>query len=806
MVKLYILPIMKNLRDLFPAIILLIALSFTSGDLYATHVMGGNITYRCTGPNTFEIELRLYRDCSPGTATLPASLSIQVSGTSCPATVSLTRIIGPGNDITPLCPGWPSPCQSPNPAIPIGVEEHIYRGVMTVSPSCTNWTLSYSLCCRNSDITNGQKDQNFYISTQLQTGVTPCNSSPQFANPPVPFICIGQEFNFNHGAIDPDGDSMSFSIVPCRISATGPVSYVTGLSATQPFHSNTPITIDPRTGNISLTPSINQIGVICVKVEEWRNGVKIGEVIRDIQIIAVNCTNDPPTASPISHDQNNWGPNFDTAICPGQTLSFKVFSKDPTPFQSITMSWNQGISGATFNITPGQYPIGTFLWTPTAQNVGFHFFTVTVKDDGCPLVSQNTFAYSIEVRDPYISIPDDVAICDGEAFTLGPNDVFSTVDFDQFMWIPQTGVNPSNSPFATFTPNVSTTYTLAASNGFCHASDTMRVHVDQRPVVSIGNTPPICLGDSATITLTGTAAAYDWNTGATGTSIKVGPTQTTTYIVTGRSNFGCVRHDTVTLVVNPLPVADAGLDKQVCSGENVVLDGSGTGPTYRWEPAGLVPDPNVAQAVASPTAAGNVTFTLTVTDINGCTAVDEMTLSVTDQPQLNMTPDTIINQGESVWLTSGFSGASTYLWSPDKFLVAPSTVNDEDIEVAPTEDITYTVTVTDANGCVSVDTVMIRIRPGTVHVPSAFVPNSQIPENRKFYPLASGLVTLEYFRVYNRWGQMLFESYQSGIDTGWDGTFKGEEMPPGVYTWVLKGVDRLTEEAYIQSGNVTLIR
>ena len=776
--------------------------------------MGGDLTYKCIGQDSFLVRLALYRDCSG--ISMGTQHTVRFSSPGCTdILVTVLLVPGSGKDITPLCPNWPSPCSGGSSSqLPVGVEEYIYEGILVIPPSstCEKWLMSWTSCCRNPAITtiSSPGSQSFYIHGDLYRGTAggndpncPRNSSPRFANVPVPFVCVGQDFFYNHGVIDPDGDSLHFSLVPCRTTnVSTSVPYISPLTATQPLQSVTPITIDPRTGTIRFTPSTTQVGVLCVRVEEYRNGVKIGEVIRDIQIIVISCNNQPPIATPI-----NGGTKFDTAICPGQGISFDILSSDPTPFQTVTMTWNQGIPGATYNISAGQYPTGTFSWNPTTADIGFHFFTVTVKDDGCPIIAQNTFAYSIEVRDPQIRVPNDLAICDGGIIGFDSSQVWMSVDFNQYTWTPATGVANPNQLYTTFNPTVSTTYTITATNGFCTATDTLRVNVDAKPTISITPPQPICLGDSGTITVTGNAAIYTWSNGMTGATIKVAPTQSRQYIVKAESAFGCVSFDTTTLIVNPPPIANAGPDKSVCVGNSVLLSGSGTGNQFRWEPAALLNNPNIAEPAATPATPGaTVGFTLTVTDANGCSSTDDMSVFVLDLPQLNVTPDTVVNYGESIILTSGYPGASAYLWQPDLYLVPPSLVTDEEIEVAPTEKITYTVTVTDANGCISTDSVTISIRPGEVFVPNAFVPNSQVPENRKFYPIATGLITLEYFRIYNRWGQLIFESYTTGIDTGWDGRFKGEEAPPGVYTWVLKHTDKETDEVKVLSGNVTLIR
>jgi len=108
-----------------------------------------------------------------------------------------------------------------------------------------------------------------------------------------------------------------------------------------------------------------------------------------------------------------------------------------------------------------------------------------------------------------------------------------------------------------------------------------------------------------------------------------------------------------------------------------------------------------------------------------------------------------------------------------------------------------------ANGCRSRDSVIITLLAGVIEIPNAFTPNLD-GKNDKLELLYAGLVEIEFFRVYNRWGEVIFETIDPAV--GWDGTFKNEDQPAGVYTYLIKGIDPTTNETYIKSGNVTLIR
>ena len=142
-------------------------------------------------------------------------------------------------------------------------------------------------------------DQNLYIQTcTLDNTLSPCNNSPSFLNDPVPFFCVGQQVNYNHGVIDVDGDSLVFSSSQPLGGAGSGVPYSGGLSAGNPFVvSGGPFSINSVNGDIRFTPSQQQIGVMAIRVDEYRNGALIGCVTRDMQFTIIPCNNTQPTAS-----------------------------------------------------------------------------------------------------------------------------------------------------------------------------------------------------------------------------------------------------------------------------------------------------------------------------------------------------------------------------------------------------------------------------------------------------------------------------------------------------------------------------
>ena len=304
--------------------------------------MGADLTYECLGGNTYKIRLSFYRDCF-GVAE-PTDAIINISSASCGQNFDITcyKIPGTGQEITPICASVSTTC---NGGSFTGIQEWIYEGTVTLPMQCTDWVFSFNLCCRNAAITTitTPDTDTFYIYATLNNTISPCNNSPVFSNKPVPFVCVGQQFCFNHGAFDADGDSLVYSLITPYQDPVTTVSYILPNSATQPLNSVPAMQFSTANGNICMTPQQIEVTVMAVLVEEYRNGVLIGSVERDIQVTVVVCTNSLPTLSGM--DGTN---NFTATICANQPFCFDVLSDDVDAGQNIFVDYDQEHSGGYF--------------------------------------------------------------------------------------------------------------------------------------------------------------------------------------------------------------------------------------------------------------------------------------------------------------------------------------------------------------------------------------------------------------------------------------------------------------------------
>jgi len=564
--------------SLFNIVMVLSFLMLGSQNAKATHAMGVDLTYICTGPNTFAMTLNIYRDCNG--INLGSNATISYTGASCSGSVTATRVSE--TDITPMCPTQTSACD--NGSGTFGVEQHTYTATITVPPGCTDLVFSWRLCCRNNAITTLVGSPAMYAEAHyFDTSVIPCNDSPIFLNPPASFSCIGNQVFYNHGAVDFNGDSLNFSLIDCLENNGNVVNYSPGFSGAAPFGPTIPVTIDPLTGAITFTPNVLHVAVLCVLVEEYRNGVLIGSVMRDIQFQVLPCTN----ISPLISGVNNQGVDsvdFITTTCFGTQLCFDVVGTDANLGDVLTMFDNGAIANSSFTVSGPGVPsnndiTGTFCWTPTAFDIGTHTFTITIQDDACPLVGSNTFTYVVIVQanpnDPVDAGPD-VSICVGDtasllATTISPN-------AQSYSWSPAIGLSDPTSPGTQAYPPSTTTYTvtLLYTDG-CSSTDVVTVTVEDDPALSASpNGINVCASSSITLAATtdgigmdfywthlsgGTCTMFpDSSTGViTGASSQLAVTMCsdtgvyTFQVITTNPFTGCSTSEIITLTIGVVP-------------------------------------------------------------------------------------------------------------------------------------------------------------------------------------------------------------------------------------------------------------
>jgi gliding motility-associated-like protein len=269
-----------------------------------------------------------------------------------------------------------------------------------------------------------------------------------------------------------------------------------------------------------------------------------------------------------------------------------------------------------------------------------------------------------------------------------------------------------------------------------------------------------------------------------------------TIVITVESG-GCITGIGDSLVINVhdyLPLTITPIDTVICPGASYTIIAEGAS-TYSWSPGETLNTTSGDEVIATPEESPTV---YSVTGTLG-TCVNTVTSTVELSPPLaNAGNDTTIIISESAVLDA--SGGTSYSWTPTSTLSNPNIANPI---ATPTVTTTYTVTVTDANGCVSSDEVTVFVSNDPIIVfPNAFTPNGD-GINDLFSMINRGILAGFNLQIYNRWGELIFES---NADAGaWDGTFNGEEQPVGNYVYVFNASD-FEGNTYNAQGYFTLVR
>lgn len=450
-----------------------------------------------------------------------------------------------------------------------------------------------------------------------------------------------------------------------------------------------------------------------------------------------------PTASIIGND----------TICNGTPASL-------TGGGGGTYSWNTGATSSNINVTP---------------NVD-STYTLIVDIGGC----KDTVAHTVYVNQlPVVSVTGNDTIC------IGDSTVLTASGGGSYSW--NVGGNLDS---IIVSPSSNTNYivTVTDSNN-CVNSSNYNVIVNPLPIINITGADSICAGLSTNLTATG-AINYTWNTGATTSIINVVPLGDTTYTVIGVDGNGCADSTQIQVYMLPQPLASITGDTVLCDGESIILSAFG-GNSYLW---------NTTDTTSNLTVTPNDTtmYTVIVSNSGGCSDTATYQVNVITLPTINAYNDTTIILGQSAPIFAA-GGGGNYSWTPTDNL---SCNNCSSPIATPDETTTYCVrTIEDGCENESCVTVYVDVLCGELFVPNAFSPNGD--GNNDCLKVYSNCLEEVLFRVYSRWGELIYESDE--IDGCWDGTNGGSDLNTGVYTFTVQAKLINGEEVELK-GNTTLFK
>jgi gliding motility-associated-like protein len=487
-------------------------------------------------------------------------------------------------------------------------------------------------------------------------------------------------------------------------------------------------------------------------------------------------------------------PDFNTVgnLCKGAPVQFadNSVAKYGTP---TGWRWNFGNAAATNDTSRLKNP--TYIYPDSGT---YQVKLIVGSTLGCvDSITKNV----VINNSPVINlIPHDTLICFIDTLQI------KTTNTGSFSWSPNYNISSLTSPNPLVSPKIPTTYYLTFTDVLgCVNKDSVFVDVKTKVTVNAGNDTTICRTDGLIINTTGTGLHYIWtpalylNSDTAKRPFANPLVAVTLYKVV--ANIGkCKDSATVKITTLPYPVANAGKDTSVCFGKTAFLKATG-GVSYQWTPSTFLSAANIANpTVLNPTI--TTQYIVAVRDVVGCPKPAYDTVIVRVDPPLlpDAGPsDTTVVLGEPLYLNG--SGGQTYLWQPSRWLSNPGIANPIAL---PDDNITYQLLVTSISGCQASDSIRIKLYkvPPSFYVPTGFSPNND-GKNDILKPILLGMKSLNYFRVFDRWGRLLFYTTQKGA--GWDGTYKGNPQDPGTYVWMASGAT-FTGEVIVRKGYAVLLR
>jgi len=725
--------------------LVILFLFLSQSEIFASHIIGGEIFYDCVGGNNYQISIRLYRDCNSGTgfdADLPVTVFNGSGGIVLEFTISLPPIVL-------LDVIFNNPCVSIPPGI--CVEEAVYTKTVALPPSANGYTISYQKCCRTAGTQNLVNPDNQGIT--LTIDIPPvadaiCNSSPRFVNYPPLLLCANQELVFDHSATDPDGDVLVYELItpfqgggttllppgcgtcPSPIPALAPpyipVQWSPGITHLNPFGSGS-IAINPVTGLLTATPLTPGFFAVGVCVKEYRAGVLLSTNIRDFIFQVLNCQVlldaeiTPQTAMP----------GF-TSFCDGLTVTF-----DNISFNGTDYVWNFGVAGITTDASNLFEPTYTFP-APGTYNV-----MLVVNPSGAPC-SDTTYQPFTVFEEVIATFPPPPPQCIlGNSFDFDGQGIYPLVG-SSFLWEFGLTTNPDSA----FTEDVNNvmfsdfgyqpiTYTVFYD--VCEVSHTDSVLVYAEPTIDFEISDELkCapyLAQFNNLSFASTQIFYAWNFGD---GIDLSDLENPTYVYTTPGVYD------VTLTM--------------------------------WTTSGCIDtltlfEPGLIEIFPSPTSL----FTVNPPE------------ATVFYPNFYFQDYSVDGVSQTYYFTDGASSTEPNVWHS---------------YVESGYHYPYQVVI-NQYGCPDTTWGQVYVIPfTTIFVPNAFTPSGD-SKNEVWKPIVYDTETYELW-VFDRWGQLILNS--TSEDASWDGTINGKPAPIGLYIYQIKYTDELSGLPAEIRGHFSLIR
>ncbi len=666
------------------------------------------------------------------------------------------------------------------------------------------------------------------------------------------------EFSFADALVSDGGGGMSQTTQPPPYS---PAGYTPGFAGNSPLGNK--VRINPTTGAISGIAPLSGIYVLTVAVSEIRGGKVINVHRKDLHLKVADCSVAAAALEPVytlckdemllsisnnstsdkiktyewDMDTLNKSDRFETA----QSVRYQYTRAGDYTIRLITNKNDvcSDTAYATVKVYPGFKPawsidqtcatvpytfkdlstttygtVNSWQWNfgnvadltdvSTTKNATYAYpaaglYNVSLVV-GTTVGCTDTLRQELNVKArPELFLNADTVICDVDTLQLNARGTGA------FSWSPDYNISSLTSASPNVSPDRPTRYsiTLTQSPG-CINTASVFVDVKSLVTLNLAADTTICLGDSVQLRPDSDGVNFKW-TSQVGEYLSdwqqkypfVKPSSDMRYQVLATIGK-CFASDEILVRTVPYPKALASADTAICYGDAIQLFVSG-GTAYSWKPAGFVSNSVSASPVVKPLATTD--FIVSSTDFKGCPKSVFDTVKVTVIPPVLAFAgnDTVVVAGQPLQLNA--TGAVDYAWFPpvnlsNAFIANPIAL--------PIDDVTYRVKVSTKEGCFAFDSLKVKVykTPPEIFVPTLFTPNGD-GLNDLLRPVPVGISKFVYFRVYNRYGQLVYSANE--FISGWDGRFKGRDQGNESFVWHAYAEDYLGNKIY-RKGQTTLIR
>lgn len=741
----------KCSKILIPLVAMLLFL-LPSNEAKASHAAGGEIIYEWLGGNSYRFFFKFYRDCTGIAEPNQVNLCIFNNCNNQALNRQMQKWTGTippynsnnGSPVTAGCSQYKTNCDSPQSPIR-GYREWWYSTIYTIPFQCNSWKFAVSISARN--LSTNVNGGNFYVETTFDNSVSNQNSSPYFSIKPIPYVCINKRYTFNNGAVDPDNDSLVTDVIrPLVTPNCGAAQQQIGLNngtfpaiafPGNPLQTSNQFSLNQQTGQMSFTATqLLGPATLTVRTKEYRNGVEIGSIMRDIQIQVMRCTVQTPVVPDPPTITGGRLVNGVYQACANNKIDFcfDVQAQEEDAILILEDNLATSIPNAKMSYKDQRTDTvnACFEWTPGTNDVGMHNFILLAKDSTCKppgILITHAFNFDIYVWGDTRAVPD-TNICPGESAFLG------VVGGDNYEWTISPGGDPNslsnpNIPNPVARPSTTSTYVVQSkANEFCpNSKDSVKITVLKGPEIGKQDDTIICPNNPVQLdvklkqepgvnyTINWTPATYLNNPNIADPTTNT--PQDITYVVELGSTLNkCKAFDTVFVdVLDGLSIENP--DTAVCIGDIVNVRAIGDARyNYEWKVVptigGNISDPSILEPSITASSVGTAEYTLT----GRYTGCKDSTISFKIEtqpiPSVKINEDASLCYGDTMKLNAIIDPEPSkypdyiYNWTPGGTL-------DKDDVIDPifsgknTTTLVFTTSTT--AGCEDKDTVKLTVFP-----------------------------------------------------------------------------------------------